>query len=144
MSFTDAEGLRDGGRRAKTSVDIMEWLWLILAVFLVVEAVMLFRTAFVSAEDARRYLTNGATIVDVRTEREFRRGHVPKALNIPLNELREQTPLQLPNKDLVLLLHCHSGGRSEMAKRRLQKMGYTNVYNLGSLSRAQQIVSSVG
>ena len=119
----------------------MEWLWVILAGFLAVDAAMLLRAAFVPAEDARRLLADGAMIVDVRTGREFRRGHLPRTLNIPLGDLREQILLRVPDKNQSILVHCQSGGRSEIARRRLKKMGYVNVRNLGSLARARRIVS---
>jgi len=38
------------------------------------------------------------------------------------------------------LVHCLSGGRSAVAKMQLRRLGYRNVYNLGSLGRAKQIV----
>jgi rhodanese-related sulfurtransferase len=40
----------------------------------------------------------------------------------------------------VLLLHCHSGMRSGMARKKLVALGYTHAFNLGSYSRAVQIV----
>jgi rhodanese-related sulfurtransferase len=34
-------------------------------------------------------------------------------------------------KDKTLLLHCASGGRSALAGKTLQDMGYTTVFNIG-------------
>lgn len=145
MSFTDAKDLRDDDARATTSVDfIMEWLWIALIVLSAVGFFVLTRASFVAATEAHRLLANGAVVIDVRTAGEFRSGHLPQARNIPLSELSEEIGRQVPDKNCAVLVHCQAGGRSEMAKRRLQKMGYANVHNLGSLARAQQIVSSVG
>jgi rhodanese-related sulfurtransferase len=44
------------------------------------------------------------------------------------------------NKSQVLLLHCASGMRSGMAKSKLNKLGYTNAFNLGSFAQARKIV----
>jgi rhodanese-related sulfurtransferase len=62
-------------------------------------------------------------------------------VNIPLGDLADQAPHRLPDKNRVLLLHCLSGTRSGIAKRRLKSMGYTKVFNLGSFGRAQGIVN---
>jgi phage shock protein E len=48
----------------------------------------------------------------------------------------------VPDKDKVLLLHCLSGMRSLNGLRQLQRLGYKNVFNLGSLARAKQIVNA--
>jgi len=101
------------------------------------------RLSFVSAEVARKQLAEGAVVIDVRSPEEFRSGHVPNAVNIPLGELRESLPRRVKDKSQVLLLHCLSGGRSGIAKQQIKGMGYQNVFNLGSYGRARQIVGGV-
>ena len=81
--------------------------------------------------------------MDVRSAAEFQSGHLPKAVNVPLDELRNGLPGRLKDKSQILLLHCLSGTRSGMAKRQLKGMGYRNVFNLGSYGRANRIVSGV-
>jgi len=100
------------------------------------------RMSFVSAATARKYLQQGALVIDVRSPEEFRSGHVAKAVNIPLGDLRENLPCLVKDKNQVLLLHCLSGTRSGIAKRQLKGMGYHNAFNLGSYHRAQQIIST--
>lgn len=119
----------------------MEWLWISLIALVAVGLFLLTRASFVSAGDARRLLESGAVVIDVRTVGEFQAGHLPQALNIPLSELRDQIGRQVTDKNRPMLVHCQAGGRSEIARRRLKKMGYVRVYNLGSLARARQIVS---
>jgi phage shock protein E len=120
----------------------MNWtvLLVILAAFIVL--FVLKQTSFVSAKTARKLLQQGALVVDVRTPDEYRGGHLPDAVNIPLDQLRETLPRQVPDKSRVLLLHCLSGGRSGVAKHQLKGMGYTNSFNLGSYARAQKIVKA--
>ena len=118
-------------------------------IFLIVAAVLsalflLKRKSFVPEETAQRFLKEGALVVDVREPDEFASGHVPGAINIPLNKLRERLPRQVTDTNRVLLLHCLGGVRSETAKRQLQQMGYAHVFNLGSYSRAQRIVADTG
>ena len=45
-----------------------------------------------SSEDLARLLREGATIVDIRSADEYREGHVPGALHIPLPELLRSLP----------------------------------------------------
>ncbi len=120
----------------------MNWTT-ILIIAGVLAAVFLFkRMSFVSPEVARNYLRQGALVVDVRSSGEYSGGHLPNAVNIPLGELKEALPIRVPDKNQVLLLHCLSGTRSAIAKRQLKGMGYQNVFNLGSYSRAQEICLS--
>jgi phage shock protein E len=120
----------------------MDWtIWLLLAVF-VIGFIVIKRAAFVSVESARQLLRENGRIIDVRTESEFRQEHVPGAINIPLSDLGAQVSREIPEKNQVLLVHCLSGGRSAIAKGKLQKLGYTKVYNLGSLGRAKKVVQT--
>lgn len=69
-------------------------------------------------------------IIDVREPYEYESGHVPGAINMPPAELMAGAPgLRDVPKETQLILYCHTGSRSEVAKRILQGMGYTNVVN---------------
>ena len=100
------------------------------------------RLSWISTRWAQSCLKEGAVLVDVRTPAEFRARHVTGALNIPLGNLRDAAPRELPDKQRVVLLHCLSGTRSGVARRELKSLGYKNVYNLGSLGRAQRIIQT--
>ena len=121
----------------------MNWSIAIIAGIVFVAFFAWKRLSFVSAEVARKQLAEGAVVIDVRSPEEFRGGHVPNAVNIPLGELRESLPRRVKDKSQVLLLHCLSGGRSGIAKQQIKGMGYQNVFNLGSYGRARQIVGGV-
>jgi rhodanese-related sulfurtransferase len=45
------------------------------------------------------------------------------------------------DKNQALLLHCQSGVRSGVARKKLIALGYPNAFNLGSYGRAMQIVN---
>ena len=116
---------------------------LTLVVAAAVAAILLLKRAGqISSQQARACLRDGALIIDVRTRHEFNSGHLAGAINIPLHELENALPQRVQDKDRVLLLHCHSGVRSGMARHRLKAMGYAKAYNLGSYSRAASIVAS--
>lgn len=118
----------------------MDWT-IALAIFAALAAFLVFkRMSFISPAAARKHLAEGALVIDVRSPEEFRDGHLSKAVNIPLGELAAEVPRHARDRNQVLLLHCHGGGRSELARTRLKRLGYPNSYNLGSLARAKQIV----
>jgi SulP family sulfate permease len=64
-------------------------------------------------------------VVDVRERREFRQGHIPDALHLPLSELLAGVPV-LPH-ERKLILADRSGRRSVRAAAYLAAHGYTNV-----------------
>ena len=66
-------------------------------------------------------------ILDVRTIEEYNLSHIDGAINIPLDELREN--LEKLDKSKEIVVHCHSGLRSYLACRILKQKGY-NVKNL--------------
>jgi phage shock protein E len=117
----------------------MDWKILIIAICVLGAFYGLKRMSFVSAGKAHELLREGALVVDVREPIEFETGHLPGALNIPLGDLKSELPRRQPDKNRVVLLHCLSGGRSGIARRQVQTMGYT-AFNLGSYSRAGGIV----
>ena len=66
-------------------------------------------------------------ILDVRTVEEYNLSHIDGAINIPLDELREN--LEKLDKSKEIIVHCYSGLRSYLACRILKQKGY-NVKNL--------------
>lgn len=97
--------------------------------------------AELSEAEARAYLKRGALVVDVRTAEEFKAKSLTNVINIPLDEVKTKFPTVVTNKSDVVLLHCRSGRRSSIAVGRLQTLGYTNVFNLGSYEKAEKILS---
>jgi phage shock protein E len=115
--------------------------WLVIA-GAIVAFLLVKRVGLVSPIAAREYLEKGAMVVDVRTENEYRVEHVPGAVNIPLDRLSNEIIRRVPDKDRPLLLHCLSGARSGMGKSLLKRLGYRNVFNLGSFGRAAKILGN--
>jgi metal-sulfur cluster biosynthetic enzyme/rhodanese-related sulfurtransferase len=68
-------------------------------------------------------------VLDVRTEAEFARGHIPRARLVPVDELEDRLR-ELPGKDVPMLVTCAAGGRSLAACQTLAQHGYTRLYNL--------------
>lgn len=82
----------------------------------------------VGVDKVRRLVEEGSHIIDIRERREYVRGHVKGAVNIPLSELRQNASL-IP-KDKPVYLYCRSGQRSYNAVKALVNMGYDNVINI--------------
>ncbi len=118
----------------------MKWTFILIIAAVLAVILLLKRTGQISTKDAQEHLKQGALVIDVRSSGEFGSGHLPDAVNIPLGELVTAVPLQVKDKNQVLLLHCQSGMRSAVGVKKLKGMGYPNVFNLGSLSRAGSIV----
>jgi phage shock protein E len=120
----------------------MNWTFWILIAAGILGFLLLKRTTLVATDKARELLRQGAVVVDVRSPGEYNSGHLPGAINVPLENLRSEAPSRLPDKGQAVLLHCLSGVRSGIARRQLKKLGYTNVFNLGSFSRARALSDS--
>ncbi len=68
---------------------------------------------------------NPPLVIDVREPREFRRGHIPEARNVPLPKLLTRIP-DLP-RERPLILVCRTGRRSRRAAQALLEQGYDNL-----------------
>jgi molybdopterin/thiamine biosynthesis adenylyltransferase/rhodanese-related sulfurtransferase len=66
-------------------------------------------------------------ILDVRSSEEFGEGHLPKAKNIELRELKNRI-IEVPKNEKILLV-CKSGQRSQRAAEILQGSGYGRLFN---------------
>ncbi len=110
---------------------------LILVVLLIVAAGVLylrFSAVRVSSGDARALVAKGATLLDVRSPEEFGGGHIDGAINIPIQELSGRMD-ELDDKNHEIVVYCQSGARSAMAKRLLERDGFTSVHDLGGLAQ---------
>jgi rhodanese-related sulfurtransferase len=89
-------------------------------------------------EAAEKMKSGDVLIVDVRDPTEVQQtGRIKGAVNVSrgMLEFRADPDSQYHNpafqKDKTILLHCASGGRSALAGKTLQDMGYTAVFNIG-------------
>ena len=90
------------------------------------------------AEAAEKMRSEDVLVVDVRDPTEVQQsGKIKGAVNVSrgMLEFRADPESQYHNpafqKDKTILLHCASGGRSALAGKTLQDMGYTAVFNIG-------------
>lgn len=76
--------------------------------------------------------TEGAVLLDVRSRREYAAGHIPRSMNLPLQEI-DDVVQKIPSKETALYIYCMSGARSAQAEVRLRELGYVNVHNIGGI-----------
>ncbi|HEY5922644.1 MAG TPA: rhodanese-like domain-containing protein [Kofleriaceae bacterium] len=86
---------------------------------------------------ARKLVTSGALVLDVRTSDEYAEGHLPSATNIPVQELAsrltEVDKLAGGDKARPIVVYCGAGSRAAKAKAQLEAAGYSHVVNGGGL-----------
>ena len=100
----------------------------------------------IGIEEARRLVKEeGALLVDVRDPPELAQGgKLENALNVSRGMLEFRadaaTPYHNPEfrTDRPVVVYCASGGRSALAGRTLQDLGYAKVYNLGGFKDAAE------
>ena len=86
----------------------------------------------VDGKTAHALVAKGAKLVDVRTSSEFAEKHADGAENVPLDTVPTH---DFGPKDTPIVVYCHSGNRSAKAAKALHDRGYSNVYDLGGMSR---------
>ncbi len=77
-------------------------------------------------EKIKNLLQDGATLIDVRSPQEYRLGHHPKAINLPLPEI-DQNVEKINQLQQPILVVCRSGARSGMAQKKLNRQGIESI-----------------
>ena len=89
----------------------------------------------ITGDEARRLVADGAMLIDVRSPREFANGHLPGAVNVPIDEFERHVD--------ELLAERPRDGPLLRRRRALQQGGgdccarpaRTGVHQLGTLAR---------
>ena len=81
---------------------------------------------------------SGYVIVDVRGKEEYDKGHIPGAINVPIDSLKQdirnnEAIPELADKKKVYLIYCRSGRRSNEAAKLLSSFGYKHIYEFGGI-----------
>ena len=84
----------------------------------------------ITIEELKNKVAQGAILIDVRSNQEYREGHLQGAINIPEFEIKNKIEREVPKKNQLTVLYCQYSGRSRIAMTVMKNMGYTNVYNL--------------
>lgn len=92
-------------------------------------------TAFTAAprqvlpQNAECAISAADVLLDVREAHEYAAGHLPGARLVPLRLLGFVLPAtpELSSRDLKIVVYCKTSGRSSLAVRLLNELGYRNV-----------------
>ena len=89
----------------------------------------------ISPREARQMMkdSDNYVLLDVRAPSEYAQVRIDGAKLIPVDELGQRAPEELPDKHIPILVYCHSGMRAERAAEMLVHMGYTEVFSFGGI-----------
>lgn len=129
--------------------NLFKWVLVLGGGILLVVTAMAYSASRASASEPEKsreetgleLISNGALLVDVRTEAEFQAGHLEGALLIPFDETAQRISEYGTDKDRQIVLYCRSGNRAGKAEKTLRDLGYTNVHNAGGLEALQGVES---
>lgn len=113
--------------------------WYLFAALVVVVALLVFGPVYETLHGITRVdvwkavqLMNheSAVVIDVGEPQEFKTGHIPNAINIPLGALPERAKELEKHKSKPILLSCRTGNRSGRGAAILRKRGFEKIFTL--------------
>ena len=122
------------GTTSKTAVQSSNTkliVWGLVAVAVVVVGFLLFKPAAgggVKVVDSAGVVAaqqKGAQVIDVRTPGEYQLGHIPGAINVPVDQI--QATAANWDKNATYVIYCATGARSAQAVQYLTAMGFKNL-----------------
>ena len=104
--------------------------WVLTSLFLFLLAGLIFTESkrggeSVEINEATRLINRqGAAVVDLRSEAEYKAGHIVDAVNIPFTRLKDSLQDLEKHKDNPIILVCKMGQHSGAAGKILRQAGY--------------------
>ena len=87
----------------------------------------------ISLSSGNELIKKGATVVDCRSQDEYKLGHIKGARCLPPEKLEKFYKVVLKNKQDPIVLYSDNAKRSELCAKYLISFGYKKVYNMGSI-----------
>ena len=116
----------------------MKALYILAGIILVVYISYRTYRIFTLDKGLKELIEKGAVILDVRTESEYKTGHVDGSINISLGTIRDRY-LELDTSKTYITC-CSHGLRSVKVETILKEKGFKKVYNGGSWADLQKIM----
>ncbi len=69
-------------------------------------------------------------LIDVRTPKEYEKGHISGAINIDFRDANFESLISSVDKTKPVAVYCGRGGRSAACASVMQKAGFTKIYDL--------------
>lgn len=85
--------------------------------------------------------TEGAVLLDVRTDAEYSHCRIPDAMHLPLSKIRSVAQ-RIPDRNTPVFVYCRNGVRSRSAVRQMRAMGYSRVRSIGGILNYHGITES--
>lgn len=92
-----------------------------------------------SVADAKDCVHTDTVLVDVREPAEYLKAHIPGAVSLPrgmiefdMHKIIDQARKNrdIPQEETEIVLYCGTGGRSALAARVVEEIGYRNVKSM--------------
>lgn len=89
----------------------------------------------ISADEAHEMMTsNEVVVLDVRTPEEYAERHIVNARLLTLDTIDEATAAEVAqDREAPVFVYCRSGVRSAEAARKLEALGYQEIYDFGGI-----------
>jgi len=91
----------------------------------------------ITSAKAKKLVAEGASVIDVRTSTEFKTGHFPGAIHMPVSKM-PTNPKRIPRKLFSgpVVVYCNTGQRARYAAEQLQSLGLKDVYYIAGTYRS--------
>jgi rhodanese-related sulfurtransferase len=97
---------------------------------------------YISAKSLEAYINKEKVIIiDLRDKKDYKRGHVPSAINIEYENL--ELYKQKLSRYRQIVLYCDRGSISLLAARDLSRMGYNIVNVIGGYQYYRGKISTI-
>ncbi len=90
-----------------------------------------------TVSQVEEFLNSDTILIDIREPEEYARGHIPGAIHVPRGMLEFQIMKTLEHigistdpADADMVLYCGTGGRSALATKSMDDMGFRNVRSM--------------
>lgn len=96
-----------------------------------------FQSKHLTPDEAWEMMFNDHTamLVDVRTNEEYRTGHLQESICIPFHDLTNNPFLICVRRDTPVILYCQKGYKSSIAAQALLDAGYSRVYTIPGIEQ---------
>jgi rhodanese-related sulfurtransferase/deoxycytidylate deaminase len=103
-----------------------------------------FKSKNLHPHEAWELMLNDSTamLVDVRTNEEYKIGHIEESICIPLMDISNNPFSVCENKNTPIILYCERGYKSSAAAQALIDVGYSRIYTIPGIGQYQYKVSS--
>lgn len=106
--------------------------------YMSVLAVILFVSGSCASVPQEHLAAPRAMVIDVRTEQEWKEGHLNGSILIPHDRILQGITVVAPDKKSRIYLYCRTGRRTGMAIDVLKNAGYEELINLGTMENASR------